>query len=54
MVLIMNPMNDSVLEAIEQQKEIIAKQNEIIAKLVNENVEQENIINELMKNYLNE
>lgn len=44
----------SVLELIEQQKEIIDKQNEMIAKLANENVEQENIINELMKNYIDE
>ena len=38
----------SVLEVIEQQKEIIEKQNEMIAKLVNENIEQESVINELM------
>ena len=44
----------SVLEIIEQQKEIIEKQNEMIAKLVNENVEQEGMINELMKNYIDE
>lgn len=42
----------SVLEIIEQQKEIIEKQNEMIAKLVNENIEQESIINELMKGYV--
>ena len=50
----MNRMNGSVLEIIDQQKEIIEKQNEMIAKLVNENVEQEGIINELMKGYLDE
>lgn len=44
----------SVIEVIEQQEQIIAKQSEMIAKLVNENVEQENIINELMKGYLDE
>jgi len=31
--------------------EIIDRQNTLIAKLVNENLEQENIINGLMKDY---
>lgn len=44
----------SALEIIDQQKEIITKQNEMIAKLVNENAEQESVINELMKSYLDE
>ena len=44
----------SVLEVIEQQERIIAEQNEMIAKLINENVEQENMINELMKGYVDE
>lgn len=50
--MISKTMNSSILEIIEQHKEIIEKQNEMIAKLANENVEQENMINELMKGYL--
>jgi hypothetical protein len=38
-----------LLELIEKQNEIIIKQGETIEKLVNENAEQENMINVLMK-----
>lgn len=38
-----------LLEIIEKQKEMINKQNEVIAELVNQNAEQENMIDELMK-----
>lgn len=38
-----------LIEIIEKQDEIICKQNQTIAKLVNENMEKENMINELMK-----
>lgn len=41
-----------LLEIIEKQAEMIDKQNEIIARLVNENAEQENLINELMREYV--
>ena len=44
----------SILEIIEQQERIIADQNQMIAKLANENVEQENMINVLMKEHLDE
>ena len=37
------------MEIIEKQDEMIRKQNELIAKLTNENMEKENMINELMK-----
>jgi len=43
-----------LLELIDQQEQIIIKQKEIITRLVNENVEQENMINELLKGYLDE
>lgn len=38
-----------LLEIIEKQEEMISKQRETIAKLVNENMEQENMINVLMQ-----
>ena len=38
-----------LLEIIEKQDEMIRKQNELITKLANENLEQENTINVLMK-----
>lgn len=41
-----------LLETIHLQDEIITKQNETIAQLVNENVEQENFINEIMKDMI--
>lgn len=37
-----------LLEIIEVQDEMIVKQNNLIVKLTNENVEQENMINVLM------
>lgn len=39
-----------LLEIIEKQDEILVKQNNLISKLVNENMEQENIVNVLMNN----
>lgn len=41
-----------LLELIHEQERIIEKQNDMISRLVNENAEQENMINELMKNEL--
>lgn len=38
-----------LLEIIDKQEEMIKKQNDMIAKLVNENAEKENMINELMQ-----
>lgn len=38
-----------LLEIIEKQEDMIRKQNELIAKLTNENLEKENMINELMQ-----
>ena len=38
-----------LLEMIDKQNDVIGEQNRIIARLVNENVEQENLISELMK-----
>lgn len=38
-----------LLEIIEKQTEIINKQNETINKLITENAEKENLINELMR-----
>lgn len=38
-----------LLEIIEKQKDVIAKQNTTIVKLVNENMEKENMINVLMQ-----
>ena len=38
-----------LLETIYLQEQIINKQNQIIAKLVNENIEKENFINEMIK-----
>lgn len=38
-----------LLEIIEKQGDMIKKQNETIAKLTNENLEKENMINELMQ-----
>jgi len=38
-----------LLDVITQQEKIIVKQNELIARLVNETAEKENMINELMK-----
>lgn len=41
-----------LIDLIEQKGRIIKQQSETIAKLVNENVEKENMINELMKESL--
>lgn len=41
-----------LLETIEAQKQLIDKLNDTICHLVNENAEQENMINELMKSHL--
>lgn len=41
-----------LLELLEQQEKMITKQNEVIATLINENVEQECIIKELMRDVL--
>ena len=38
-----------LMEIIEKQDEMIRKQNELIAKLTNESLEKENMINELMQ-----
>ena len=38
-----------LLDIIDKQEEMIKKQNDMIAKLVNENMEKENMINELAK-----
>ena len=38
-----------LLEIIEKQEEMIKKQNEVIARLTNESLEKENMINELMR-----
>lgn len=39
----------NLLEIIERQEEMIRKQNELITKLTNENLEKENMISELTK-----
>ena len=38
-----------LIELIEQQNQVIKKQSDAIAKLLNESAEQENLINELLK-----
>ena len=43
-----------LLEIIEKQTEIIVQQKETIDRLVNENAEQENMINELMSSVVYE
>lgn len=42
----------NLLELIDEQQRIIEKQNETIARLVNETVEQESIINSLIMEYV--
>lgn len=37
-----------LIELIEQQEKVIKSQSEVITKLLNENAEQENLINELL------
>lgn len=39
-----------LIDLIEQQNQIIISQANIITKLMNENAEKENVINELFKN----
>jgi len=39
-----------LIELVEKQGEIIKQQAETIAKLVNDNAEKENLINELLSN----
>ncbi len=39
----------ALLEVVTRQEEIINEQNKLIAKLVNENFEQESLIGELLK-----
>lgn len=41
-----------LLEIVKQQEEIITNQNKAIEKLINENAEQENMINVLMKEFI--
>ena len=38
-----------LLEIIDKQEETIEKQNELIAKLTNENLEKESMVNELLQ-----
>lgn len=38
-----------LLEIIDKQEETMEKQNELIAKLTNENLEKENMVNELLQ-----
>jgi len=40
------------LELVEKQEKVITKQNELLAKLVNENFEQENFIAVLMREHI--
>lgn len=44
-----NKLYYDLLEIIEKQEEMISSQNNLIAKLTNENLEKENMINELMQ-----
>lgn len=44
-----NKLYYDLLEIIGKQEELITKQNDAIAKLTNENMEKENMINELMQ-----
>ncbi|MDI9476434.1 MAG: hypothetical protein QM295_06330 [Bacillota bacterium] len=44
----------NLLEIIERQEEMIRKQNELITKLTNENLEKENMINVLMSEFVGE
>ncbi len=38
-----------ILELLDRQEDVIKQQNKIIAKLTNENLEQENMISVIMK-----
>lgn len=44
----------NLLDLLSRYEETIAEQGKLIAKLVNENFEQENLINSLMKEYVGE
>ncbi|NMH83252.1 hypothetical protein [Heyndrickxia coagulans] len=41
-----------LLGLISHYEQIVSKQNETIIKLINENAEQENMINELMQSHI--
>lgn len=41
-----------LLEILHKQQKVIAKQGDLLASLVNENMEKENIINELFREHL--
>jgi hypothetical protein len=43
-----------LLNLLAQYEDTIAEQGKLIAKLINENFEQENLINSLMKEYVGE
>ncbi len=43
---------EHLLELVEKQEKVITKQNELLAKLVNENFEQENFIAVLMREHI--
>ena len=43
-----------LLGIIEKQDKVIRKQNDLIAKLTNENLEKENMINVLMSEFVGE
>ena len=47
-----NTIYFDLVELIEKQGEIIKRQTETIAKLVNENAEKENMINSLINDWL--
>ena len=44
-------MAKSLLELIDKKEKVIIKQNETIAKLLNQNAEQENLINVMMQEH---
>lgn len=45
-------MLDELLSIIDHLENIVCKQNSTIAKLINENLEQENIINVMMQEHV--
>lgn len=42
----------SLIELIGEQDQVVRKQNDIIAKLINENLEKENMINVMMQEHV--
>lgn len=48
----MNKTKQHLLETIQLQEELIRKQAETIFSLVNENMEQENLINVMMREHV--